>query len=84
MTVASLFTGPWPGLVWHKGISCSGNRHAIVIRGHSCFSSKACLELAHAPGTPKVPSEPVGSGTHRWYQLTRQAFKLFNKYAGFC
>src|SRR5438445_10440440 len=26
----------------------------------------------------------VGCGIHRWYQLKRQAFKLFNEYAGFC
>jgi hypothetical protein len=30
-------------------------------------------------GTPKT----VGCGTLRWYQSPRQAFKLFNKYAGF-
>jgi hypothetical protein len=30
------------------------------------------------------PGNTVGGGIHRWYQSGRQAFKLFNKNAGFC
>ncbi len=48
----------------------------------NCWACAPC-PLGDAIGPQSLPENAVGGGVHRWYQLMRQAFKLFNEYAVF-
>jgi hypothetical protein len=56
----------------------------LICAGFVSVSVRAPYPLGDAIVPVSLPiKKAVGCGIHRWYQLKRQAFKLFNKYAGF-
>src|SRR5580693_2669145 len=56
---------------------------------HPKMAARAGVPIVYLCGRYKLdsdvgnPANTLGGGIHRWYQSERQAFKLFNKYAGF-